>query len=92
MATLMRSGEFTACRANQGDPISLSDVAVDSHGDPSVIRLRLRKAKTDPYGKGILGRTSATMCPVAAILQFLAIRPPGEGPLLVWQDSSPLTQ
>ena len=58
----MRSGEFTACRANQGSPILVSDVIVDSHTAPSTIRLFLRKAKTDLFGKDVhiyLGKTDS---------------------------------
>ena len=44
----MMSGEFTVSRFNDSCPISISDVAVDSHSSPSTIRVLLRKAKTDP--------------------------------------------
>ena len=91
----MRSGEFTSSQANGGDPVSIGDVSVDSHSDPSIVRLLLRKGKTDPYGNGVfiyLGRTQSVVCPVVALLQFLAIRPSHSGPLFIWQDGSPLTQ
>lgn len=90
----MRAGEFTTV---PGSPpaILASDVAVNSHSDPSVLRVHLRHSKTDPFGDGVsifLGRTNSSLCPVAAILQFLAVRPPGEGPLFVWGDKSPLSR
>ena len=68
---------------------------MDSHSDPSIVRLLLRKGKTDPYGNGVfiyLGRTQSVVCPVVALLQFLAIRPSHSGPMFIWQDGSPLTQ
>ena len=89
----MRSGEFTSSRANGGDPVSIGDVSVDSHSDPSIVRLLLRKGKTDPYGNGVfiyLGRTQSVVCPVVALLQFLATRPSHSGLLFIWQDGSPL--
>ena len=93
----MRSGEFTSpSRVLTSQPaITLGDVAVDSHANPKLIKVTLRRAKTDPFGRGVdifFGRTSATVCPVAAILDYLAIRPKGEGPLLVHADGSPLTR
>ena len=47
----------------------------------------------DPFGHGaavILGATGKDLCLVIAILNYLAVRPPGPGPLLIWQDSLPL--
>ena len=66
---------------------------MDSHSNPSTIRVHIRRAKADPFGKGIyifLGKADGTLCPVTAILSYLAIRPAGEGPLLVRGDRSPL--
>ena len=92
----MRSGEFTTCRANQGaSTIQVSDVATDSHANLTVVRLFLKKAKTDPFGKGIyiyLGKTSSSVCPVSAMLSYLAIHPSSQGPLFIWRDGSPLSQ
>ena len=79
----MRAGEFLSTNIHDSSTIQTSDVAVDSHSAPSMVRVFLRKSKTDPFGKGVyiyLGRTNSRLCPVSAVLQFLAIRPPGEGP------------
>ena len=62
---------------------------------PSTIRLHIRKAKSDPFGNGIfifLGKTGCHLCPVSAVLNYMARRPQGEGPLLRWGDRSPLRQ
>ena len=75
--------------------IQSSDVSVDSHTYPSILRIFLRRAKTDPFGKGVyvcVGRTNSSLCPVAAILGYLAIRPPGRGPLFIFRDGTPLTR
>ena len=91
----MHAGEFTASWFNQGGQLALSDVAVDSHTTPTAIRLFLRKAKTDPFGNGVfiyLGKTNAPICPVVALLSYLTLHPVGDGPLLVWSDSLPLTK
>ena len=52
----LRSGEFTVPSLLDYDPcvhLSLSDVAVDSHSNPSILRLHLKQSKTDPYRVGV---------------------------------------
>ena len=91
----MRAGEFTARDTSTTPTIQVSDVAVDSHIHPTVLRVFLAKAKTDPFGKGVniwLGRTGCAICPVVAILNYIRVRPQGQGPLLVLQDGSSFTK
>ena len=91
----MRAGEFTAVSVSTQSSICLSDVSVDSRRSPAVLCVHLRKAKTDPFGKGIdifLGKTGQPLCPVTALLNFLLVRQAGEGPLLVLQDGTPLSR
>ena len=71
----------------------LEDVAVDSHTHPSIIRLHFRYAKMDPFGKGVdiyLGASGSAVCPVMALLGFLAVRPSVMGQLFVWKDGKAL--
>ena len=89
----LRSGEFTVESASATQAINADDVAVDSRSSPSVISVHLRFAKTDPFGKGVsvfLGKTDAPLCPVAAMLNYLAVRPAVAGPLFIHADGSPL--
>ena len=86
----MRAGEFTS----------------DSRDPQEFVYPMLRKTHIhhpqwckytceEPYGKEVaiyLGRTHSVLCPVAAVLNYLAIRPPGEGPLFVRKDSTLLTR
>ena len=91
----MRAGEFTATSQDNLPTVMASDVAVDSHHSPSLLRVKLRRAKTDPFDRGVdiyFGRTSTNLCPMAAILHYLAICPAGEGALLVHADRTPLTR
>ena len=90
----MRSGEFTADSATE-PAVLAADVAVDSHTNPTVLKIKLRKAKTDPFGKGVeifMGKTDAVLCPVSAILRYMAVRPRQEGPLLVHANGAPLSR
>lgn len=90
----MRAGEFTYPTASD-HMILVSDISVDSLHSPQVITIKLRQSKTDQFGAGVciyLGRTRDTLCPVTALLGYLAIRPPKPGPLFIFQDGSPLSR
>ena len=92
----LRAGEFTSRSpsAPNDDILAVSDVYRDPVYPPSLVRLRLRPSKTDPFSAGIdiyLGRTGHTICPVSALLAFLAVRPPSpRGPLFRFQDGTTL--
>ena len=94
----LRCGEFTVPSANAYNKerhLSITDVAVDSHTNPSTIAIRIKFSKTDQFGLGTtiyLGRTSDNICPVSAVLQYLVVRPSGEGPLFVTSQGTPLTK
>ena len=89
----MGAGESTSADPNDLPAILVSDVVVDSHTNPSMLRILLCQAKIDPYGKGVVicvGRTNSTLCPVAALLGCLTVCPAGEGPLFIFIDGPPL--
>ena len=94
----LRAGEFTVPTVQGYDPevhLSLTDVAIDSHTTPSVVRLRIKQSKTDPLRQGVdifLGTTGVSICPVQAIISFLAVRSPAPGPLFMFQSGRPLTR
>ena len=93
----MRSGEFTTSPSQDPDECALlvTDVAVDSRQDPQVLTVLLQRSKSDQFGAGThlyLGRTGNTLCPVSALLAYLAIRPSTPGPLFVFQDGTPLSR
>ena len=92
----MRSDEFTTTSSST-PAILATDLAVDSHESLSVVKVTLRRAKTDPFGKGVdifFGRTNTPTCPVQALLQYMAIRPKDDSccPLLVHANVSPLSR
>ena len=94
----LRAGEFTTPSLEAYDAsvhLSLSDVALDSHSTPSLIRLCIKASKTDPFRKGVdifLGRTSSSLCPVKAMIAYLPMRGPAPGPLFVFQDGTILSR
>lgn len=94
----LRAGEFTVrspVEFNASSSLTLADVAVDQHDNPSVVRIRLKQSKTDPFRHGVdifLGRTKADLCPVSALLAYIAVRPAVSGPLFVFRDGSFLSR
>ena len=94
----LRCGKFTVPTQATYDPeahLSLSDIALDSKHIPSVIQVTIKQSKTDPFHQGVqlcLGKTDKEICPVNAILPYLAIRGANHGPLFIMQDGSHLTR
>ena len=73
----LRSGEFTcqSHRAFRSTMLSPQDVSVDSHQNPRAVSIHLRQTKADPFSAGVtiyLGRTDHVICPVMALLGYLA--------------------
>ena len=93
-----RSREITVESASKFDPqihLSLSDLAVDNTQAPQVISIKLKRSKTDQFMKGVklvLGRTHNVLCPVTALLAYLAHRGDSPGPLFCWANREPLTK
>lgn len=89
-----RLGELVANSQPEGqNALQFSDLAVDSATSPSMLEIRLRHSKTDQLGTGVnvcLGRSFNDLCPVSAMLAFLAIRGGESGPLFCNPDGSPL--
>ena len=66
-----------------------------AYTDPSVMRIRVKASKTDQLHKGIdlyIDRTGDTLCPMAAMLVFLAARGTAPGPLFRFSDIKPLSR
>ena len=95
----MRSGEFVLKAGEPFDPehhITIQDVTVDSHSNSTVVRILIKKSKTDQFGKGALiylSRTETDLCPVTALLAYLAQRPNiAHTPLFIERDGVALTK
>lgn len=94
----LRAGEMTVPSDQEFDPaihLTKKDLALDNQIAPCTVRVRLKQSKTDPFRQGIslfVGRTGSDLCPVAAILAYLAVRGEREGPLFVYRDGRYLTR
>ena len=84
----LRSGEFT-CRSwssYTSSVLSLEDIAIDNRHNPTLIYLTLKHSKSDIFSAGVtiyVGRTNNILCPVSALLAYLAICPSTPGPLFL---------
>ena len=94
----LRAGELTVPSESTFDRtvhLCFSDVSVDCIHNPQVVKLRLKASKTDPFRKGVdvvLGRTHNDMCPVTALLAYLALRGNTQGCLFHFADGRLLTK
>ena len=90
----VRSGEFTSTSTRNPDECTLSvaDVSVDSRLNPQLLTVLIYRSKTDQSGSGsrlYLGRAGNILCPISAVLSYLAIRP---STLFIFQDGTPLSR
>ena len=94
----LRSGEITIPNLSSYDPsvhLNYNDISVDNPSNPSIIQVRIKASKTDPFRNGVdiyVGKTGHVLCPVSALLNYLAIRGSEEGILFRFQDNTPLTR
>ena len=82
----------------QYDPsVSLlwGDVAVDSTLSPLMVRVHLKRSKSDQFGRGIdviMGCTSIAACPVTAIKECVALRQDQPGLFFINTQGGPVTK
>ena len=94
----LRAGEMTVPSDTSYDPavhLSVKDVSVDDSVNPSIVCIKIKQSKTDPFRKGIdlfIGKTGSSLCPVSAILNYLCTRGMGDGPLFRYIDGRVLTR
>ena len=93
-----RSGKLAIPSAgcfDAGMHLTFDDVAVDNLQSPSMLRVRLKTSKTDPFRRGVdvfVDRTDNDLCPVSAVLAYMVKRGKGPGPFFAFRDGSPLTR
>ena len=75
--------------------LGVGDVALDNPREPSMVQVRIKQSKTDPFRRGInlyVGRTGSSLCPVLALLGYLQVRGMDPGPLFRYRDGRALTR
>ncbi len=94
----LRCSEFTVPSQSDFDPsthLTPNDIAVDDISFPSVLHVTIKQSKTDIFRQGVtlsLARTDKEVCPVSAMLPYLALRKNHHGPLFIHKDKSFLTR
>ena len=91
----MRAGELSTPTSTSYDGdvhLCVQDISVDDTHFPTVMQVQIKQSKTDPFCKGVIGRTGIKLCPVAAVLDFIVARGSSPGPLFTFQDGSYLTR
>ena len=94
----LRAGEITVPSEkayDSGEHLNVSDISVDSITNPTIMKVKIKASKTDPFRQGVelfIGKTGNSLCPVAAMLAYLAIRGRKEGMLFHFEDDRLLTR
>ena len=94
----LRSGEITVPSLSGYDPavhLNYNDISVDNPSNPAIIKVRIKASKTDPFRQGVniyIGKTGYLLCPVSALLKYLAVCGSQEGLLFKFRNNSPLTK
>ena len=71
------------------------DVAVDSRKALHMVKIPLKQSKMDQCGRGVdivIGRSDFDLCPVVAILAYIAAHGNCQGPLFLMEAGTPLTK
>ncbi len=94
----LRAGEALTpegVKFEAGAHLTWKDVQVEDATSPRWIRVVIKESKTDRLRKGataVLQRTDLDVCPVRAVLEFMAVRGPGKGPFFSDGEGKGLTR
>ena len=75
--------------------LNWGDVAIDNIQSPSMVKVILKRSKTDQLGKGadvVVGKTGCSLCPVSALLAYMVRRGATLGPFFQFSNRQPLTK
>ena len=68
---------------------------MDSTDNPHTLKVHLKVSKTDQLGRGVdvyVGKTDCPLCPVTAVMHYIALRGPAAGPFFIFKNGNPLTK
>lgn len=92
----LRCAEFLLPDNATFDPhlhLTVGDIQLVQSVSPPYFRITIKQSKTDQFGHGsqvALGLTEGDICPVAALLDYLAVRGEEAGPLFIQHNKQPL--
>ena len=94
----LRAGEFTTPSFKAYDPtrhLNVADLSADHPSCPTVMHVRIKASKTDPFHRGttvVLGRTGSDLCPIVAMVNYLKRKGMKPGFLFQHEDGRLLTK
>ena len=94
----LRSGEIMVpSEAGYDGSVHLNaeDVSVDKSDNPTIVKVRIKASKTDQFRKGVdifVGKTYNQLCPVEALVAYMAHRGLEEGFFFRFEDNRLLTK
>ena len=93
----LRCSEFTVPSAGFQSDVHLTpiDLLVDKKPFPDSLVVKLTKSKTDQLKRGflvVLAHSVSQICPVSALLAYLHLQGPSQGPLILFQNGTVLTR
>ena len=68
---------------------------MDDPRNTRTLAVCIKLSKTDPFWQGVtiyVGKTDSPLCPVAAMVAYLALRGPGNGPLFHFASGEAFTR
>ena len=80
---------------DSAEHLSFVDIAVNDRDNPTILRVHLKASKTDPFRSGVdvfVGKTGNDLCPVTAMVNYLARRGSRDGALFAYQNGRFLTR
>ena len=93
-----RAGEITLPNEkafNTAHHLAWSDVTINDHKNPTILKVYLKKSKTDQLGKGVevyMGKVTGPLCPISATTSYMVSRGSSNGPFFKFQNGQPLTK
>ena len=70
-------------------------MSLDNVLDPTMLKVHLRKSKTDQLKKGVdvyIGKINGLLCPVGAGVEYMSTRGSDLGPFFKFSNGQPLTK
>ena len=80
----LRAGEMaisSEASYDVGTHLNFANMVIDDPSNPSILRLRLKASKTDPFHGGtdiFIVRTNNELCPIEAMVAYLVKREEGK--------------
>ena len=96
--SLFRAGEIsipTVSGFDHSKHLAWGDIAINDMNNPQSLRVHLKWSKTDQLGKGIdayIGKTDNLLCPVTAIMAYMAMHGPTPRAFFELTNGHPLTK